>query len=452
MSAAVLALLLVSACADPTEESGEAAAPPGPIIASSYRFVFGDLHVHTGASGDGCSSDVAELPNDTCGALADLRADALAAGLDFEALTDHTDGPKLWKGAEGSTAWRATVDAAFAASDETFVALPGAEVSTTVTGAEGESEELGHKSLLFFGDEAQLAGLTREDATPNQGSGTDVGSCQHIAEWALRLQDRVGPLALVPHHTATVQPMATDFSCFAEGFIPGVELYSHWGSSRIVDAERPDYDQPVAASGGEPELVPSGATQFLLTAYPSVHVGFLGGTDAHATHAGNVCRTHHEPGAEEFSGGLTGAWFPEDEAFDRTQLHDAIRARHTLVTSGPRVPAFVRVLDAAGETIALAGDEVAAAAVSSLRVEVSGPIAEEVTAAWAITAGEGIGTEAKVAMAPDGGGWSVPWAPKPGHFVYVMLELSGPLSHPEGCVDGGLDDTERVWVSPTWFR
>ena len=221
---------------------------------------------------------------------------------------------------------------------------------------------------------------------------------------------------------------------------------------RTAFRRNPAYRSGLTAEGAEPELVSTGATQYLLTAYPSIHAGFVGGTDSHTTHAGGVCHAHDVAGEQAFDGGLTGAWFPEEVRFDRTALHDAIYARHTLATSGPRVPAFVRVLDAAGETVALAGDEVSAAAVASLRVEVPGPIAQEVTAAWAITAGEGLGTEAKVAMAPDAGGWFVPWAPKPGHFVYVMLELSGPLSHPEDCLDGGLDDTERVWVSPTWFR
>ena len=60
-----------------------------------HTFVFGDIHAHTGASGDGGSADLGdcvrasdETPAD-CGSVADLGETALANGLDFLATVDH---------------------------------------------------------------------------------------------------------------------------------------------------------------------------------------------------------------------------------------------------------------------------------------------------------------------------------------------------------------------------
>lgn len=59
-------------------------------------FYFGDLHVHTGASGDGMAQDMGiACPSGVCGAVAGLGEEAWAQGLDFMAITDHTNGPAV---------------------------------------------------------------------------------------------------------------------------------------------------------------------------------------------------------------------------------------------------------------------------------------------------------------------------------------------------------------------
>ena len=52
------------------------------------NFYYGDLHSHTGFSGDGGSADMGNCSG-SCGNFADVFTTARDNGLDFVALTDH---------------------------------------------------------------------------------------------------------------------------------------------------------------------------------------------------------------------------------------------------------------------------------------------------------------------------------------------------------------------------
>jgi hypothetical protein len=54
-------------------------------------FYLGDMHAHSGASGDAASTDLGDCTG-TCGSLEGIGETARANGLDFLALTDHVNG------------------------------------------------------------------------------------------------------------------------------------------------------------------------------------------------------------------------------------------------------------------------------------------------------------------------------------------------------------------------
>ena len=66
------------------------ATAPAAELFEGHAFYVGDLHVHSGVSGDGVSSDLNEC--EPCEALEDLPLNAKNRGLDFVALTDHVNG------------------------------------------------------------------------------------------------------------------------------------------------------------------------------------------------------------------------------------------------------------------------------------------------------------------------------------------------------------------------
>lgn len=64
-----------------------------------YTYYYGDIHVHTGVSGDAGSSDI-RCKGD-CGAYADTFQSGRDNGLDFMAITDHINGSTTVASASG---------------------------------------------------------------------------------------------------------------------------------------------------------------------------------------------------------------------------------------------------------------------------------------------------------------------------------------------------------------
>ncbi len=402
-------------------------------------FYAGDLHAHTGASADGGAADLGNCRSD-CGSVAELAESAREAGLDFLAVTDHANGamsagPELW----------AAVQAALAEAHDPeggLVVVPGAELWFTENG-----HALGHKNLYAFDDGLDLSRWTL-DAVRFAGVDTEVADCEAIWEWAASLEDRLGPVLLLPHHPGMAGDMGTDWSCHevagAERLAPAVEVYSEHGNSLEVDA---DFD-PLWNGYGRLTAVRWALDPDAF----DLALGFVGGTDGHDTRPGAVCGTDGEHPEHPYGGGLTIAVLDETEVFDRSALYRAIVERRTYATSGPVIPVTL-AFRSGGAELGTMGEVLAVPTGQPLEVELrvpadDAPYVDEVRL---------VGRDLDTAMVPEGEGrWTavLPWAEQP-PYLYADLAVDGAAWWGEAgidCEDGGETDEEHVWLSPSWIE
>jgi hypothetical protein len=404
-------ILLASLAASAAEPFGE------------HVFFVGDLHAHTGISGDAEDSTTCEACGSTLGAFDTARTN----GLDFVAVTDHVNGGPAANPAE----WAASLDRALDADapDEGFVTIPAAEVF--VVGRDGH--EFGHKTLLLFGGNEELQGLTTAEVSPSGTTNDHVPTCDELWAWATRLGSERGPLALIPHHPTAGLPMATDWTCHSDVWQPAVEVYSIHGNG-LGDG-----------SGFDPVLteeIDSGSARHALDA--GIQLGFLGGTDRHDTLPGEVCVPGESRGdAEKYGGGLTIVVLDENEAFDRAAVGRAISERRTLATSGPVLPVSIVWSTSLGD-VGLGG-EVTRVGDEPIVVNVSVPD-EYHTLVLGVEAVTSAGT---VSLSAVDGVWQgeivsdVTWA-------YVRVGIDGETWWDAGCDDAGDDTAEYLWSSPSF--
>ncbi len=405
---------------------------------AGHQFYAGDLHAHTGASKDAGSADMGEC-SESCGALADAVEHARTVwGLDFLAFTDHTNGAKM----ADEVDYHAVLAETLARHDPEngFLMIPGAELWFGY--GDRYDPTLGHKNLYFFSDDdGLLSHLTVED---NQfaGSSTTVANCEEIWNWADELRAVWGDIALIPHHPAAAKPMPTDWSCQEVMYAPAVEIYSEHGSSELLSTA---YD-PVW-SGVEP----TGTVQYALDTHNYGHrLGFVGGTDSHDTRPGGICSTDTEKPTHPFAGGLTIAVLPDGTQWNRSTLYEALIARRTYATSGPVIP-VVLAYSSGGAPLGELGDVLALPPGQDLDVTVQlpaekEPFVQKVTLdstglTWPLTpAGHGVwSTRLSSDTVPD--------------YFYITVHVDGGLWwSDQGCPDGGVDDNERIWMSPSFVE
>jgi hypothetical protein len=398
-------------------------------------YYFGDLHAHTGASGDGGSSDLGTCEEGaSCGSVAGMIDVVKAEGLDFFATTDHVNGRRRAPDDEAyATVFQTMLDGNEPGS---FLTIPGAEVFFTLE----DRTRLGHKVLLLFGDDEALADFGLTDAQ-HEGGDTDLlSSCEAIDTYMTDLQATWGDALLIPHHPAATRIMPTDWSCHSPQWSPAVEVYSSHGNSRSSEATFDPLEMGVSESGTvDMALDPSGY---------ALELGFVGGTDSHDTLPGTTCsldgvRSH------AYGGGLTAAVLPEGETLSRAALYQAIVDRRTYATSGVLIPVDLQVsID--GEVVAGLGEQLEVDADQTLSVSAGVPegYRDQVQSVYLVTPdGEALvdqGEDLRWTWAA-GGDQAPEWA-------YFMLLVDGDLYYADGaCEDGGADTQERIWLSPNWF-
>ncbi|MFN7143876.1 MAG: MopE-related protein, partial [Myxococcota bacterium] len=418
-SAAIFLLALGASSARAAETFGDA------------TYYVGDLHAHTGYSGDAGSADLGDCEG-SCGNFSEVFDTARANGLDFLAITDHVNGGSAMSAAEWAALNATVVDASD--PENGFITLPAAEVWFTLrsTGA-----RLGHKTLLFFGDDATVAGITLADTRP-AGSGSAIHGCEDIWAWMDRISPTFGGAFLLPHHPAVRMPMWNDWACHDPTYEPAVEVYSEHGNSLADDG----YDTP-----GEGVYTAYTVHSALDPDAYGLTFGFVGGTDSHDTRPGGVCEIDSEQPTHLYAGGLTVAVMDPGETFDRPAIRDAIAERRTYVTTGPALPVHL-AWSAGGYALGGIGADLEAPAGLDLDATVTVPLDR----AAHVTAVEIVGPDARWGLLDDGAGvWTgaVPAGETPS-WVYVAVQIDGASWYGAegGCDDGG-DATEWIWTSPS---
>ncbi len=401
-----------------------------------WGYYVGDPHVHTGASGDGGSSDLGGCSGD-CGAVAELDSLARSYGLDFFVVTDHVNGDQP-------------------SSDEGFLEVLGQVLSmhdpeggmVTVVGAEVWFSLgvglVGHKNLYLFADNEALATLTISDVRLD-GTNVLVDACEDIWTWTAQVEATWGPALLLAHHPSLAGEMATDWSCHqgseAARLSPAVEVYSEHGDSTWAETSfDPMWLGAEEGSSVQAALDPN---------QHALRLGFVGGTDRHDSRPGAVCQTDTVMSQHPYGGGLTIAMVPEHETFDREPLYQALVARSTYATSGPLLPAVVE-FRSGGALLGGMGEELGLPPDQPLDLEVRVPESMEVHVDSVIA----VGPDYRHELDPLGGGaWtrhvsadSVP------AYLYVEIVLDGDSWYgADGCDDGGDGSDEHVWLSPAWL-
>jgi hypothetical protein len=423
--------------------------------AESFRgqtFFFGDLHAHTGVSDDAWAAD-GGLEDDEvhehwesvssdcpealggCGTMEAVFDTAIDNGLDFVALTDHHDSdPEDFD-------WLL----ALSLQRTDLLVIPSAELRYQTPNV----AQYGHKNIYVFHD-GDLTGLGLADLIANPS--VREGHCREdIWTNVADLSATFGPSLLWAHHPSASEVQTTDWSCHDEDYEPVVEIYSGWGNALTLDAP---FD-PVVDSGEDRttddwEAADSTVEEALEMGY---RLGFVGGTDRHDTRPGDMCDGGVPTSAHPYAGGLTMVALEGDDAvLTRSAIHDTLVNRRTFVTSGPQVPVHVEWTLARGGAPHGIGEviDVATRGHTTLRVRVPPAYEGMVTSVRAI----GYDTISyPLTESTMAGSWSVAIANATiPSWLYVEVAIDGAMYYPDGCDDGGTDENEFIWSSPTWFE
>ena len=404
-------------------------------IFEDRAFYFGDLHVHTGASGDGWSSDLkgcSDLYKD-CGAFADIFTEARAANLDFVAISDHVN--NLYT--TDAEYFSLLHEMSLAADDpgSGFVTIPAAELALSL----GPGALLGHKNLYMFSDSATLSGMTIDDVRWD-GESIVIDSCEAVVAWVEGWRARWGPAWLVPHHPATLaSPHPTDWTCVQESVQPAVEMYSKHGNS-LSSATL--YDLPIDGIDGtrtvHAALDPDGY---------DVRIGFLSSTDDHHSKPGSTCDS--VPGTSfAYGGGLAVAVLDASEDFNRAAVGEAMGERRMYATSGPMLPVVIEYRSDDGALLGGMGEVIDLVEGESVDVEVRLPAG----AAPLVIEVRLVGTDSLILLQDRGDGVFGADGVSPEAWMHALVRLDGAGWWGGPCDDGGADTEERIWLTPTWFE
>ncbi len=262
----------------------EAESNPLLVSPAGRRILWADLQNHSGLS------DGSATPDDL------LRYAREVAGLDAAAVTDHDHWGMRFMDSEPSI-WRRTLDAADTRNEPgRFVALAGYEWTNWVEG---------HRHVVFFEPTAEaVGGLLLSSIDERYDEPREL--------WA-GLED-VRALTFA-HHSAG-DPIATDWSSPPPaGVEPVTEIVSVHGSSEAGDAPGMVIRNALAGN-------------FVRDALDrGYRLGFVGSSDGHDGH----------PGLGHLASPSGGVAAILSDEVTREGVHEALLARRTYATNGPRI-------------------------------------------------------------------------------------------------------------------
>jgi len=464
---------LLCACGPGTVRLPSDTGQPGDL-----QWFWGDLHAHSGWSYDGC-----EEPDDACthlpaGPGSDFYAEAAEAGLDFAALTDHAEADYYRFAADdlhptGGTydVWQGQELLASQADGGPVVPILGYEWTAAKDEAHGVTPG-SHRTVLLADTQACGAYRIPGSWLPEDGFVPEQGDRRFIQEQA---PDRTTPpelwaglyqAALSPgctsvrwltfaHHSAYVVPQATDWAVASNAPLSEqvVEMYSEHGSSECRDTSKDGCGWALNDAQG---YLPSGSVQAALDR--GYALSFVGGTDSHDGRPGSLAdgpsavahwaEDSESPQRQFTGGGLTGLLAPAP--LGRDGIFDALQARRTIATSGPR-PQLVALATGQDGTAYLPGAPIPRWNLPAGIVLVLGDLDPRGGRSW-----DDYG-DVLVERVTDGGrvvAWGAGtafgdrWDPPSDEswtYLRVRIAVKGPVMATDP-----KQGEERVWISP-WF-
>ena len=441
----------------------------GSYVDLAYQPCWGEVHAHTNLSFDGCEDPEADCQDRGEGAATDFFQQAVDRGLDFAAITDHAEYSLYYPEGEGTEPvldiWATAQQRVARAEAEfpDFIPILGYEWTNNALAEEEDAEHRigGHRTLMFDASEVCTEyyigyGEAAEMRTKDIGVQVYIDDNPFSANTPSELQAALEDAAAVcgrsrvlvtAHHTGVGTPQPLDWTWSENApdysYTSLVEIFSEHGCSECtdVDAEGCDWglqdDKPWAiyeSLGGVQTALAQG---FLL--------GFAGGTDSHDGRPGSLedgpscisgLSQPDDDGVQTqtchtYSGALTGALVSGE--FTREHLFDALFARHTMATNGPRLELRV-ALQGADDGVYLPGDAVpAASSPFTLRVEADEALLEE---GGSLLALEVITPTNDFLLTTTEGSLREQMDVVAGDIFYLRLRVE---------VDG---EERRVWVSP----
>jgi hypothetical protein len=419
----------------------------------SANYYYGDIHIHTGISGDGGSMDAGNPCTSAtvgpCGAIKDLVKNAKANSLDFVSITDHINGNQ---GATDEELFQVTQLDFMNANDPEngFITLPGVEFwFQKKTGDQG----YGHKNMYFFADNEKLSELTLPAVQYGEQNvlTSSVDDCEHIWSIVEDMKESFGDILLIPHHPAGHGGLNTPWSCHNPTHTPSVEVYSQHGNSMKAF---PIFD-PLNAPGSYEE---GGAVEDAI--HPALFghkIGFFSSTDNHSTTPGDVCSRDNTDLAMGYGGGLAVVMLDTASSFTRLSIYEALISRKTYATSGPMLPVKVNY-SVDGVLFGEMGDVIKVQVGQTVDMTLLIPedhvphVTSIVVRYPDMASGEkGLWLESEMSHSSHGT-WTASFDDPP-LVLYPTIHINGDSWYgKDDCDDGGLDTEESVWVSPTWFN
>jgi len=400
-----------------------------------HTFYFGDLHSHTGVSGDGGSSDIGECEGD-CGSLAGIGAHARSFGLDFLAVTEHVN----------DTTSATSEDFAIGLGqvlaqhdpDGGFLTIPGADLSF---GQTGTGVKYGHKTLLMFAGNTVLEALDLDAVRPARDAGIMLDACSNVWEWVAEVSEVWGEVLLVPQHPALRFPAPTYWYCHDSTYSPIVEVYSEHGASMGLDD---GFAEPWSGEHAQ------GTVRDALDDH-GYKLGFVAGSSNHDSRPGDPCRIDSVRTEQPYGQGFTVAVLPEGEPFSRSTLYQALKSRSTYATTGPLLPVSIEWFSE-GHSLGGMGGELGMAVEGDLSAlirvpeDLAGSVLEVKMHTPVRTLVAEPELEAGLWLAELDAGARPMWA-----FAEVLVD--GELWAAGGDCEGpGIQPIEHLWLSPSWFN
>jgi hypothetical protein len=338
------------------------------VISLGGQILWGDLHGHSSLSQDGC-----EAVDRVCETREEEPAltffdEAIANGLDFAALTDHAE-LEYWETpvtlGEARSIWATQADRVSDAEANGFIALLGYEWTSgsgTSTTDENGHYTKGHKTVVlensFSHPDWRVSATFKQDEIYEQSGEAYTGANLNIGPTPQDLYALLDSAAathgaqevlVFGHHPGLYVPQGHDWRQVDNAAVDAryetvVEIHSEHGSSECFDSWLDNCDFGYSEHRGHFSY---GSVQYALM--EGLRLGFVGGTDSHDSRPGSLADgggtnrgaaggVHTHP----YDGALTGV-----VVFNKTKedLFKGLKARSTLVTSGPMLNVQVVLVD-----------------------------------------------------------------------------------------------------------